>query len=203
LDSAKEEFFWWEDVFLRRGLSTFSLDGPGQGESGARSTIRYDYEVGLTAALDALADRVPTMRVGVAGVSLGGYYAARVAAAEERVVAAAAIGGPYNFGALWSDLPGLTRAAFTLHSGASSDEGGRANALRLDLAPVARDIEVPLLVIGGGRDRLIPAADAERLGAEAPGAELVIYPEGNHVCNNIPYKYRPLVGDWLRERLTD
>jgi hypothetical protein len=28
-----------------------------------------------------------------------------------------------------------------------------------------------------------------------------MYPDGNHVCNNIPYKYRPLVGDWLAERL--
>jgi len=31
LDSTKEEFFHWEDVFLRRGLATLSLDGPGQG----------------------------------------------------------------------------------------------------------------------------------------------------------------------------
>jgi hypothetical protein len=29
----------------------------------------------------------------------------------------------------------------------------------------------------------------------------VIYPEGNHVCNNIPYKYRPLVADWMWEVL--
>jgi hypothetical protein len=28
-----------------------------------------------------------------------------------------------------------------------------------------------------------------------------MYPEGNHVCNNIPYKYRPLAGDWMGERL--
>ena len=32
LDSVKEEFFSWENVFLKRGLATFSLDGPGQGE---------------------------------------------------------------------------------------------------------------------------------------------------------------------------
>jgi hypothetical protein len=50
-------------------------------------------------------------------------------------------------------------------------------------------------------DRLIPAAHAERLATEAPGAQLVMYEEGNHVCNNIPYKYRPLAGDWLAERL--
>jgi hypothetical protein len=32
-------------------------------------------------------------------------------------------------------------------------------------------------------------------------AELVTYPEGNHVCNNIPYRYRPLAADWLADRL--
>jgi hypothetical protein len=28
-----------------------------------------------------------------------------------------------------------------------------------------------------------------------------MYPDGNHVCNNLPYRYRPLVGDWMAERL--
>jgi hypothetical protein len=28
-----------------------------------------------------------------------------------------------------------------------------------------------------------------------------MYPDGNHVCNNIAYKYRPLMADWLAERL--
>jgi hypothetical protein len=29
----------------------------------------------------------------------------------------------------------------------------------------------------------------------------VCYPEGNHVCNNIIYKYRPLVADFMAEHL--
>ncbi len=28
-----------------------------------------------------------------------------------------------------------------------------------------------------------------------------MYPDGNHVCNNIPYKYRPLVADWIHDQL--
>jgi hypothetical protein len=28
-----------------------------------------------------------------------------------------------------------------------------------------------------------------------------MYPDGNHVCNNIPYKYRPAMADWMREHL--
>ncbi|MGH2819237.1 MAG: alpha/beta hydrolase, partial [Actinomycetota bacterium] len=33
LDSTKEEFRPTEELFLRRGLATFSVDGPGQGET--------------------------------------------------------------------------------------------------------------------------------------------------------------------------
>ena len=36
LDSTKEEFFAVENIFLARGLATFSLDGPGQGETAGR-----------------------------------------------------------------------------------------------------------------------------------------------------------------------
>ena len=46
-----------------------------------------------------------------------------------------------------------------------------------------------------------PSAMIERLAAEAPRARLEMFPEGNHVCNNIPYKYRPLVADWMVEQL--
>src|SRR5581483_8717406 len=52
LDSTKEEFFNWEQVFLERGLATFSLDGPGQGETGLRSSIYPDYERAVAAVLD-------------------------------------------------------------------------------------------------------------------------------------------------------
>src|SRR5207245_2423117 len=57
LDSTKEEFFHWENVFLTRGMATLSLDGPGQGETGERMSIRPDYEAAVTVVLDALRDR--------------------------------------------------------------------------------------------------------------------------------------------------
>ena len=96
LDSTKEEFYAWESVFLVRGMATLSLDGPGQGETGFATTIRPDYEVAVSAALDALAGRsdLDLERVGAAGVSLGGYYVARAAAFEPRVRAVAGVSGP-------------------------------------------------------------------------------------------------------------
>lgn len=205
LDSTKEEFFYWEEVFLERGMATVSLDGPGQGETGYHTSIRADYEVGPSALLDHLADRrdVDLHRVGAVGVSLGGYYGPRTAAFEPRVRAVCAIGGPHTFGEIWDGLPSLTRETFVHHSGARDLEGARIAAAALTLDGVLPKVTQPLLVIFGKQDRLIPYEQAERVAAEAPNAELVMYPEGNHVCNNIPYKYRPLAGDWMAERLRD
>jgi dipeptidyl aminopeptidase/acylaminoacyl peptidase len=205
LDSTKEEFFSWEQEFLDRGMATLSLDGPGQGETGYTTHLRPDYEVAVGAALDHLAGRddLDLDRVGAVGVSLGGYYAPRAAAFEPRIRAAVAIGGPYNFGDCWSGLPQLTRETFLHHSGAADEAAAERAAAALDLGPVLPRLRRPLLVIFGRLDRLIPSTQAERVAAEAPDAELVMLPDGNHVCNNLPYRSRPMAADWIAERLAD
>jgi pimeloyl-ACP methyl ester carboxylesterase len=154
--------------------------------------------------LDVLAGRsdIDLERVGIVGVSLGGYYAPRAAVFERRLKAVAAIGGPYDFGACWPDLPSLTREAFVHHSGAGDEAEAQERASQLSLAGVAPQVAQPLLIVFGQQDRLIPWWQAERLAAEAPDARLVMLPDGNHVCNNIPYKYRPLVADWISEELS-
>jgi 2,6-dihydroxypseudooxynicotine hydrolase len=203
LDSTKEEFFHWENVFLVRGMATFSLDGPGQGESGFALSIRPDYEVAVTAAIDALASRddVDHDRIGAAGVSLGGYYAPRAGSLEPRVRAVAGVSGPFNFGECWEGLPALTRETFQHHSGARDPDEARAKAYELDLAPVIAELDRPGLMVTGKLDRIIPWEQTKRIADDAPNTTLVLYEEGNHVCNNIGYKYRPLVADWLRKEL--
>jgi pimeloyl-ACP methyl ester carboxylesterase len=203
LDSTKEEFFNFERVFLDRGLATLSLDGPGQGEAGVGSPIRHDYEVAVAAALDALDGRrdLDLGRVGAAGVSLGGYYAPRAAAFEPRLRAAAGVSGPRNFGALWDQLPALTRESFAFYSDSPDGETARERALALDLDGVAAEISQQLLVIAGRLDRLIPWESTKAVADDAPNATFVLYEEGNHVCNNVAYRYRPLLADWLAEKL--
>jgi pimeloyl-ACP methyl ester carboxylesterase len=198
LDSTKEEFFNWEEVFLARGLATFSFDGPGQGESGFTTQIRPDYEAAVSAALDVLAWDGP---VGACGVSLGGYYAPRAAAREPRLRAVAGVSGAFNFGECWDGLPPLTREAFAHHSGAEDEEDARSKALELDLATVIAELDRPALMVTGKLDRIIPWEQTKRIADEAPNGQFVLYEEGNHVCNNIPYKYRPLVADWLAKEL--
>ena len=203
LDSTKEEFFRLENVFLDRGMATLSMDGPGQGESGYDLPIRPDYDVAVTAVLDAIADRtdVDLDRVGLLGVSLGGYYAPRVLAFEPRVKAGVGLSGPYRFGDIWDTVPPQTRETFVAKSFANDEDEARRRADELDLAGVAERIEQPYLAITGRLDRLIPWEQTERGAREAPKGEFLLHEDGNHGCANVPYKTRPVAADWLRERL--
>jgi pimeloyl-ACP methyl ester carboxylesterase len=203
LDSTKEEFFRFEEFFLNRGMATLSMDGPGQGECGYDVPIRPDYEVGLSAALDAVTGRddLDLDRIGAVGVSMGGYHAPRAAAFEPRVKAVVGLSGPFCFGEIWEQLPQLTRETFTVKSHASSEEEARENALRLDLSGVIERLEVPALFVTGGQDRLIPWEQTARQAERAPQGRFACWEEGNHGCSNIPYKARTLMADWLAEQL--
>jgi 2,6-dihydroxypseudooxynicotine hydrolase len=203
LDSTKEEFLRLEDVFLARGMATLSIDGPGQGESGYELPIRADYDVAVTAVLDAMEGRtdVDLDRVGLLGVSLGGYYAPRVLAFEPRVKAGVGLSGPYRFSDIWDNAPPQTRETFVAKSFAADEEEGRAKAAELDLSGVAERIEQPYLAITGKLDRLIPWEQSERAAKEAPNGIFLLHEDGNHGCANVPYKTRPVAADWLREQL--
>jgi dienelactone hydrolase len=203
LDSTKEEFFKLENVFLDRGMATLSMDGPGQGESGYDLPIRPDYDVAVTAVLDEIEGDtdVNLERVGLLGVSLGGYYAPRVLAFEPRVKAGVGLSGPYRFSDIWDTVPPQTRETFVAKSFASDDEEGRAKAAELDLSGVAERIQQPYLAITGKLDRLIPWEQTERAAREAPNGVFLLHEDGNHGCANVPYKTRPVAADWLREQL--
>ena len=205
LDSTKEEFHTFTSLFLRRGVATLAFDGPGQGELEFDLPIEPAFEKPVSAVLDWLAAQpdLDASRVAAAGVSLGGYYAARAAACEPRLTCAVAIGGPYAFAPNWDDLPSLSRQAFMVRSHAPDLDSARQRAAALSLEGVAERIRMPFLVVFGKQDRLIPYQHAERLYAEIASSDkrLEMYAEGNHVVNNIPYAYRPLVADWVADHL--
>ena len=203
LDSTKEELQATAEYYLARGLATLAIDGPGQGESEYELPIEPAYEKVATAAVDFLKARhdIYSSRIGLFGVSLGGYYAARAAAYEPRLKAVVALAGPYRFDLDWDELPPQTRSTFRHRSGAGSDEEARAKAGELTLEDAAARITTPLLVVGGGRDTIVPAYHQERLAKEAPGAELQLYPDGSHGVTNRAYESRSRMADWLAGHL--
>ena len=204
LDSAKEEMLAYQETFLARGLATLTFDGPGQGEAEYDFPIRGDYEIAVKAVIDWLEVRtdVDPARIGLWGVSLGGYYAPRACAFDKRIEACIALAGPYDWLGIWDKLPELTRTAFRVRSHAHDEIAAKQNAATLSLQGVADKIECPIFIVSGRLDRIVPPEDAERLAAEVKGpCELLIIPDGNHVANNRPYRYRPQTADWMAERL--
>jgi pimeloyl-ACP methyl ester carboxylesterase len=204
LDSTKEEVRSTEQTFLARGLATFSVDGPGQGEAEYDVKIRGDWAP-VAEVLWAAIGRHPDLdreRLAVWGVSLGGYYSVRVAAAlGDRTKGAVALAGPFNFGECWDGLPSLTRDTFRVRSGTTSDDEARAVANTLDLSGVAGDVTAPLLIVFGKKDRLIPYEQALKVHDAVPGSELLMLEEANHGCADYSPWHRPRTADWLAARL--
>lgn len=204
LDSAKEEMGTNEQHFLDRGLATFAFDGPGQGEGERELTIRPDYEAVVAAVLDVLVEHpdLDAERIGLWGVSLGGYYAPRAAAFEPRIRACVALSGPFDLGEAWDGLPGLTRTAFQVRSGSTDAEEARDRAAELTLDAAAARIRCPLLVISGDRDRLFDPSHPTRLATQASGPTTHWrITDGNHVVNNRVYRYRSQSADWMASQL--
>jgi 2,6-dihydroxypseudooxynicotine hydrolase len=204
LDSTKEEMDANENVFLARGIATLAFDGPGQGEGEYDFAIRGDYEVPVNAVVDYVETRkdLDGARVGLWGVSLGGYYAPRAAAFEKRAKACIALSGPFEWAEFYDRLPALTRDTFRVRSKSSSEVQARERAAALTLKDTARNITCPLFVVAGKQDGIVPWQEGERLAAAASGPVVRCFIEdGNHVANNRVYRYRSQSADWMARQL--
>ena len=204
LDSTKEEMDGYENTFLARGMATLSFDGPGQGEAEYDIPIRGDYEVAVKAVVDYIETRtdLDAGRVGLWGVSLGGYYAARAAAFEKRVKACISLSGPYNWVETFDGRNELSREAFRVRSHCKTMDEAREAAKKLTLEGVAKKITCPIFVVGGELDNLTPPHNAKRIAAEVAGpCELLIVKGGNHVANNRRYQFQTQTADWMGQQL--
>ena len=204
LDSTKEEMDSNESVFLARGMATLAFDGPGQGEGEYDFAIRGDYEAVVGSVIDFVATRgdLDAARVGLWGVSLGGYYAPRAAAFDKRIKACIALSGPFEWAEYYDLLPELTRNTFQVRSRSRTEAEARERAATLTLKNVAKNIICPLFIVAGKQDGIVPWQEGERLAAAASGPVVRCFIEdGNHVANNRGYRYRTQSADWMGQCL--
>lgn len=204
LDSAKEEMDDYENRFLVRGLATLAFDGPGQGEGEYDFPLCPEFEEPVRAVCDYLETRsdIDQNRIGIWGVSLGGHLAPRAACFEKRIKACVALSGAYQRSASFEGRPVINVEAFRVRSkSANLEEAGKV-ALRMSLKGIAKNITCPIYIVAGDRDRLTPVEQAKLLAAEVSGpCELSIIAGGNHVVNNLWYRYRDQTADWMSRQL--
>lgn len=200
-DSTKEEEGALEEVFLKRGLSTLTFDGPGQGEGRSFGPLTPDWAPVLRAVVDHVLERGwSTKHIALFGMAFGGQLVLQGAHAAPEIGAIVCMNGFYDFAQFWDQLPPVYRANMGYALGGTSPEetamAARKFSLRRQKSP-----ECPILVVHGGEDEIFPPSEAKCLAEWANKVDLVIYPQGNHVCNNMAYRYRSLSADWLSEQI--
>jgi alpha-beta hydrolase superfamily lysophospholipase len=185
-DGLKEEQVWQSAMPLaKRGIAVLVADGPGQGSSlrDAGLAARADYEVYGSAAFDVLAAHplIDANRIGIYGSSMGGYYAPRVAAVDERFEVCVVNSACYSVvDGVWDYYPPL-RPQFMFNVGTDDEAAAKALYKDFSLAEVAGSAKVPIHIFHGEDDALIPVSQARQLYQEwgAP-KELSVWPGGSH-----------------------
>jgi 2,6-dihydroxypseudooxynicotine hydrolase len=201
-DSNKEELFDLAQHILRRGVAVAAFDGPGQGSVSLEMKLRPDYEKAVVAILDSLLARFDINReqVAVGGISYGGLFALRTAAIDSRVKAVVSISSWYTPAGRFDAAEQLTRIGLYQYLG----DDPAAVMESVTLAGVLDRVRVPVLQVYGALDPMSPPDQAARIAAELPGpSTTVVYADAVHIMNNIWFKARPMVGDWLAQMLKE
>ena len=193
-DSTKEMRYMAQlpGILARRGIASLVMDQPGTGEALRLQglTARHDSEHWATPVYDWLAARpdVDPERIGMEGVSLGGYYAPRAVAFEPRFACGVSWGANHD----WRDVQkrrleregNLPVPHYWAHAcwvfGATDIDDFMAKAEHMHLDGVLDRIRVPYLVTHGKHDSQIPLKWAHRTYEQlvnSPRRELVIFDE--------------------------
>lgn len=112
-DSTAEECYLWNGVAaLRRGYHCLIFDGPGQGFARIEHGLpfRPDWENVIHPVVDWLRERpdVDSHRIGIIGLSFGGYLALRATSGDQRLAACVADPGQFSvLDILRARLPGF------------------------------------------------------------------------------------------------
>jgi len=199
-DSTKEELYDFGDHILKRGVAVFAFDGPGQGLVSTRLKLRPDFEVPIRTVTDFILKRddLDGKRLAIGGISYGGLFACRAAAFDERFKAVVSASSWYTPAGRFSGMDPLSQIGLKQYMGENVQQVQDS----ITMKGAAERIKVPLLQIYGGLDKASPPEHAHRVAAEVKGPKTtLVFDDGVHVCNNLHYIVRPIIADWLADRL--
>lgn len=222
LDSTKEMKYrvglpaW----LARRGVSSLVIDQPGSGEALRLHglTARYDSEHWASRVVDWLETRaeVDPKRIGLEGVSLGGYYCPRAVAFEPRFACGVAWGANHD----WRDVQkkrlqkegSLPVPHYWDHVrwvwGARDQDDFVRIAEKVHLDGILDRIRVPFLVTHGEKDSQIPLHWAQRTYEQlvnSPRRELKVFTDreggAQHASFDNSINAGQYIADWVAETL--
>lgn len=193
-------------ALLERGIASVAPHFLGAWGSGGeyRFTTLVDQ---ARAALKAAKELpfVDPQRMAVYGFSMGGWTALNLAAAEpglKAVVAVAPVGGPEMVGPRTEEA--MTRLSRPLRAAEpkalAADFAAAVTAQ--DPAKAAATLKVPMLVVHGTEDEVVPFPVSQRIAKYAgAGLKLVVEEGGGHDFLDRRERLVELCAPWLAERL--
>ena len=222
LDSTKE-LLWFSGLpaaLAKRGISTLCVDQPGTGDALRLQGLPATHESERWASkwVDWLEQQpdVNSGRIGMTGISLGGYYAPRAVAFEPRFASGAVWGANHDWAEVQqkrlrregeNPVPHYWAHVMWVFGAKDMDEFF-AKAAGMNLNGVMDRIRVPFLVTHGEKDRQIALEYAHQSYDQlvnSPRRELKIFTarEGGveHVgADNMSFG-RDYIADWFAETL--
>jgi dienelactone hydrolase len=222
LDSTKEMkyFVGLPQWLAERGVSSLIIDQPGTGDALRLRglTARFDSEHWASRVFDWLETRsdVDARRIGMEGVSLGGYYCPRAVAMEPRFAAGVCWGANHD----WRDVQkrrlekegDFPVPHYWAHVcwvwGAKDVDDFMRIAEDVHLDGVVEKIRVPFLVTHGAKDSQIPLKWAERTYEQlvnSPKRELKVFTDreggSQHASFDNSINAGQYIADWVAEVL--
>ena len=219
LDSTKEMLVWslLGAELARRGVNTLHIDQPGTGEAlrlhSLHATPACEWGTPVFEAVAARAD-VDAERVGISGISLGGYYAPRALITEPRFALGAVWGANHNWGEVQRrrlenegerPVPHYWEHVRWVWGAADMDEF-MALCPSITLDGLLDRVTVPFLVTHGQNDRQIPLEYAHQTYDQlvnSPKRELKIFDDRTggveHVSVDNTTYARHFIADWIAE----
>lgn len=220
LDITKEiQFTRGVPDLIKRGISCLVIDGPGTGEAirFRGQFLRHDYEVPGSACIDYLLTRddVDPERIGIVAMSLGGYYAPRAAAFDERWACCIAWGAQWDYHAVWKKrVDSALKASMSVPGhhilwifGVETYDEALEKLLPFKLDGVVQKMTCPFLITHGTADEQVTMAHAHAL-LDACGSQdktLRVYTPEEGGAQHCQRDYLPLVvadmWNWAGDRL--
>ena len=224
-DSILEEYYPnFAEAALKRGYSVLTYEGPGQGEALRKHGLTYtpEWEKPVKAVLDEfLHTHAEPLKIVIIGMSMGGYFAPRAAAFEERINGVVAYDTCYDFGEVAGRVIAAAKNPETLKNigvswaydnarwtmGTKNIDDTLKECAAYTLSPVADRICQDVLMLAGTDDHFIPfhqTADFEKALVNARSVTTRIFdgPSGGagHCQPGALTLYHAAVFDWLLDK---
>jgi esterase/lipase len=222
LDSTKEMIYrvGGPRELAKRGIASLVVDQPGTGEALRLHDLKavYNAEVWASKIVDYLETRddIDSTRIGLHGVSLGGYFCPRAVAFEPRFALGVVMGANHNWGEVQKrrlaregerPVPHYWEHVMWVWGAHNMDEF-MTIAEKVTLDGVLDRVRVPFLVTHGQNDRQIPLEYAHQTYnalVNSPKRELKIFTprEGGIEHSSLDNSAFTLdyIADWVAENL--